>query len=213
MHNSKCRWCESENLAWSHETGFIVCMRCGAVLAPIMEATHNAQTDTLVRPLIRTSMGQAEEKIMEAARRGLLVRTTRRGLVLDHPGNRKARRVLMEMRELIPVYRALLEDPLLKSRTLRARVGLALYIHLILQGTPKGRALMIAAAKAGTSPYTIQSIIRRYRSRIDGVIARIRDAGSRSKRGGEEDTRAHLRRDHGEDKIAVPQGQRPQASG
>ena len=213
MYKLRCRWCGSEDLAWSHETGFIVCMSCGAVLAPIMEAAHKSQAEGRVRPLIRATMGQAEEKVMEAARRGLLVRMTRRGLVLDHPGNRKAERLLREMRELAPVYRALMEDPILKSRTLRARVGLALYIHLTLKGTPRGRALVVAAARAGTSPYTIQSIIRRYRSRIDGLIARIGDAGSRPKGGSQEDTRPHLRRDHGEDKVPLPQGQGPQASG
>lgn len=192
MEPPRCKWCGSDNIAWSHETGYIVCMDCGGIQEPILDPGGEVTGPRPSRPLPDVSLGEAERKIMYAASRGLIVRRTRRGLALDRPSNDKARRLLREMRELRAAYRAVLEDPVLKSRTFRSRVGLALYIHLVSQGVPKTRAIMSAASRTGASPFTLQSIVRRYRSRVEDIVARIRDASNRSEGRGEEDTRTDV---------------------
>ena len=127
------------------------------------------------RPLPRYS-DPAEEVVEKAARRGLLVRRTRRGLVLDHPGNEAARRMLRDA-EVRMVYEEIQRDPILRARTLRAKVGLATYLSLLASGMSKRRAMIHASRLAGTSPYTIRAIVRKYRSRVEEISMRIWNEG------------------------------------
>ena len=186
-----CRWCGSDRIAWSHETGYIVCMQCGAVQGMILEGEPPMYMPRITT--IRTpGLGPVEDKVRKAASLGLVVRVTRRGLVLDNPANNKARRALKASRDLRTIYEHVKKDPILGSRTLRGRVGIAIYIMLRLQGVSSRKALLEASKGSGASIYTLAKITRKYRGRIEALIARIENGDSGSEGGGEEDTRADV---------------------
>jgi len=146
-------------------------------------------------------LGQVEDKVRKAVSLGLVVRVTRRGLVLDNPANNRARRALKESKELRMIYDHVKRDPILGTRTLRGKVGIALYILLRIRGVSSRRALLEASKGSGASIYTLAKITRKYRGRIEALIARIGNGDSGSKGGGEEDTRSNVQRDPGEDKV------------
>jgi len=186
----KCRYCGYAVLVWSHESGFIVCPRCGVIQETIYENDGDGRGSVKLSRKIykRPYLGVAEEKIYRAVSKGLNVYNSKRGLILDHPINQKLRRLLDEDQELRKIMTAIRMDPILYSRTMRARMGIAIYIQEILRGAPRSQALRYASRMSGASVSTIERILRKYRNRIEHLISRVGYGGNGSKGDCKEDT-------------------------
>ncbi len=166
-----CPWCMSSNIAWSHETGYMICQSCGAILGEILD--DSAEESEPYKSGLFYLNGRppkpskhVEKTIQRVLVRGKIITRSKGNILVDSIANRKARQLVEEDDSLASVLRIVESDPILKARTFRSRVAIAYYILLRSRGTSKNRAITIASNMTGTSRKGLETTISKYESRI-----------------------------------------------
>jgi transcription initiation factor TFIIIB Brf1 subunit/transcription initiation factor TFIIB len=157
----RCPRCGSQRLAWSDETGHLVCQDCGAIIEDLIDDGPQPQRGQQIRvanpapPLgeLELALSDASER---AIRRGKLVRVINGVIRLRSPATKhdEEASTALSIMEFFPE---------LKSRTERVRLGIALYATLRAMGLSSSRAIAEAARRSGASPRSIESAVRRHR--------------------------------------------------
>ncbi|MEB3779999.1 MAG: hypothetical protein GSR85_07200 [Desulfurococcales archaeon] len=174
-----CPWCLSDNIAWSHETGYILCQSCGAIIEGIVEET--SEDSELYGHGIWYLNGKPpkpsraiERLTLRALRRGKIVSRRNGSLSIDSPANRRARMLVKTIDGLEDALREVELDPILKARTYRSRVAIAYYALLRVNGISKHKAIELVASKIGVSRRTIEATISKYSIRIRSLEDKLR---------------------------------------
>lgn len=88
--------------------------------------------------------------------------------------NRKAMATLRSEEEIRNIYYMLNKNPVLKARTLRVKVAVAVYAHRRASGYSKNRARREASAAAGVSAKSIVKLERNHRPLVEALVERVR---------------------------------------
>ncbi|MCE4612488.1 MAG: hypothetical protein F7C07_01455 [Desulfurococcales archaeon] len=177
-----CYWCGSERLAWLEE-GYVVCQSCGTVISEssIEERVFKAQARHARRG---ARLGARGSRILKAGRvlRGILkypkgasgatIGSWER-LLLTRIANRKAESLLHSDERISLIAGLVDSDPVLRARSLRTRVALAVYLDLRSRGYSKRYSLDRATALTGSSRSSLEKTISKYRDRIEVLEKRI----------------------------------------
>ncbi|MGC9112612.1 TFIIB-type zinc ribbon-containing protein [Acidilobus sp.] len=158
----RCPYCGSERLAWSEETGHLVCQDCGAIIENLIDDRPPRFSEDAQRvvegPPPRGPLEVALERASaKAVSRGKLVEIVNGAIRFRSPATKHD----SEASEALKVIDGF---PELKSRTERVKVGLAVYATLKALGVSSSRALSEAARRSGASPKSIESAVRRHRA-------------------------------------------------
>ena len=175
-----CYWCGSARLAWSEE-GYIVCQSCGSIVSEssIDERLPTWQRRRAGQGVARRASGRLRtrrivEKLVKRAGRSLGVALgSPRRLLLATMVNRKAESLLQSSDRLSFIASLVDSDPVLKARSLRTRVALAVYLDLRSRGYGKRYSIERASILAGSSRSTLERTISKYRDRIEILQRRI----------------------------------------
>ena len=158
-----CRFCGSEALVWDHVLGYVVCSSCGSVVGDIMDdgvAVSRVASARLRAPL--RPRGLRSQPVVD------------RFSLISSVVNARA----LEALSRYPMVRTVLElvdsNPLLKARTLRGRVALALYATYRALGYSRPKSRVLAARIARVSPRTIERVERRSRRALVELEAKAR---------------------------------------
>lgn len=158
----RCPYCGSERLAWSEETGHLVCQDCGAIIEDLIDDRPPRFGDDARRAIegpppkgpLEVALERASAR---AVSRGKLVEVVNGIIRLKSPATRHDS-------ESLEALKVIEEFPELKSRTERVKVGLAVYATLKALGMSSSRALSEAARRSGASPKSIETAVRRHRA-------------------------------------------------
>ncbi len=166
-YRPRCKWCGSDKLVWRHDAGILVCAECGGVLETLMEPPDDLSIEGVYG--IRVHDYERDlEKILE---KGLSVEWVKGKPIGVHPSTEKARKIAENL-GLDAELDLIESDVILKSRPLRNRIALAIYLRLVSQGYTPGYAVREAARLAGVSEKHLRESIRKYRSRIQRLVIR-----------------------------------------
>jgi transcription initiation factor TFIIIB Brf1 subunit/transcription initiation factor TFIIB len=163
-----CRFCGSESLVWDHGAGFVVCASCGSVIGELVDDGVPFSRFTL-KP--RRSRFSARFSGLKFEGGGSFDRLS----LLNTHVNSRALSVLSSY----PLVRLALElvdsSPLLKARTLRGRVAIALYLVHRSLGFSKSRSRILASRALRVSPRTIERVERKSRGALRALEVKARD--------------------------------------
>jgi transcription initiation factor TFIIIB Brf1 subunit/transcription initiation factor TFIIB len=181
-----CSWCGSQRLAWIEE-GYVVCQSCGTIVSGLQGVAEEPSRAQLghVQRVKRLARRVAEDRGFlgspppSAPGQGAgspppgAVLAWRRSGARFFLANRRARDLLRSNTRLSFIAGLVNGDPLLKARSLRTRVALAMYLDLRSRGYSKKRSLRMASLLAGSSESSLERVISKYRDRIEILEKRI----------------------------------------
>lgn len=165
----RCPVCGSERLAWSGESGYLVCQDCGAVISELIDDGPPATDDLPVRRRPQSAPPPAvtplEEAVEEASRRAVA-----RGRVLVVVGRsvRLAPPLARTPKGIEPLLEVMRDFPDLRSRTERVRAAIAVYAALRAMGLSRARATELASRTTGASPRSLAKVLERHRRSVEG---------------------------------------------
>ncbi|MEM4865771.1 MAG: TFIIB-type zinc ribbon-containing protein, partial [Acidilobaceae archaeon] len=148
-----CPYCLSTNIIWDSFYGSVVCSSCGIVLA------ENLIDDGRSSFYADDEEGLVQKSLERQLRLKLKHRETRPD-PLASPINKKALEVLKRNREVYEILVEVSKHPKIKSRKLRMRVALALYLYLRTLGYLKSKAIAEASRRAGVSARCLERVIK-----------------------------------------------------
>lgn len=148
-----CRFCGSQNIVWDHSYGRVICASCGAVLEDMIE--DQVQNFIILRAGSRRSRAEPPQAPPELL-------------------NKKALRTLSSEEEIREIYYVLNRNPILKARTLRVKVAIAVYAHRRASGYSKNRARRDASSMAGVSVKSIMKLERGHRDIVEALVEKVR---------------------------------------
>jgi transcription initiation factor TFIIIB Brf1 subunit/transcription initiation factor TFIIB len=155
-----CRFCGSDNLIWDHGVGYVVCASCGSVVEELLDDGVRFSSSPALKPRFSAGFHSFRFKGGGSVDRFSLITS----LI-----NSRALNILSSY----PVVRFALElvdsNPVLKARTLRGRVALALYLVYRALGYSKSRSRVLASRALRVSPKTIERV-ERWNKSVLGVL-------------------------------------------
>lgn len=179
----RCPRCGSSRLAWSGDSGYLVCQECGAIIETLFdEYMPSSELEARRRrlptgepvggPPARTPLESELDRVSRTAvRRGKVVAVRGGQLVMVSIATRSvAEGETKKLLELMDKY------PTLKSRTQRVKVGLALYARMLAAGMSKSRALEEASRLSGASERSIESAAKRYKECFESYSLDVKEA-------------------------------------
>ncbi len=176
----RCPVCGSERLAWSDETGYLVCQDCGAIIEQLIAEEQRLLRDQTPRRVKAAEAARPLKGPLERAVEEMASRALRRGKLLD------VRAGMVRLRSLAtgrPSSRAVIEAlnlmrsyPQLYFRTERVRLGVAEYLTLRALGASRSRALKEAARASGASAKSIDKVVRAHRNASESLEVALRNA-------------------------------------
>ncbi|MDM7275788.1 MAG: TFIIB-type zinc ribbon-containing protein [Thermoprotei archaeon] len=156
-----CRFCGSTAIVWDSVLGVTVCSSCGSIVE------ENAVDDG-ASSLHGFGVVKARGRLASRAPAVL-------GSRLESPANRRALN-LIRGSSVVREVKALVDGvPTLKSRTLRVRVALALYLICRSLGYSKAKSRLYASRAVGVSERSVASVEAKHPIVEGRLLAAVRD--------------------------------------
>lgn len=165
-----CRFCGSDSLVWDDRLGFIVCSTCGSILEGIMDD-------------FRVDQGALIPKRAPLPRRDRWVIVDRLNAI-SSPVNSRALNVISRYEVVRLTLKLVDSNPVLKARTTRGRVALALYALYRAIGYSKVKSRVLASRAIRVSPRVLEVTTRKHRGYIEDLEAKARELVERLARQG-----------------------------
>ncbi|MFP3242677.1 TFIIB-type zinc ribbon-containing protein [Caldisphaera sp.] len=173
----RCPYCKSYRLAWSDETGYLVCQNCGAVIQALIDDNsqnfyekNKIEVKKRKQEILYYNDDHSialEEKINKAIKRGKIIKT-------DYHGKSIISSIIDEKLEKINnnkdfkiSYQILNDFPILKSRTKRNRYAIALYALYRSYGYSKENSILLTSKELKISKTTLKNIIHKHKDLIN----------------------------------------------
>ncbi len=173
INELKCPYCGSHRLAWSEETGYLVCQDCGAVLQSLIDDNlyYNKKSENnkidYIHKTYHSTENSIDKKLEKAIKKG-------KSLQLDQNGKIHILSIIDKKLEKIKnydkfkdSYEILNNYPILKSRTKRNQYAIALYALYRSYGYSIEKSILLVSKDLGVSKLSLKNIIRKNRDIIN----------------------------------------------
>ncbi|WP_048816674.1 TFIIB-type zinc ribbon-containing protein [Caldisphaera lagunensis] len=180
MINIKCPYCGSHRLAWSNETGYLVCQNCGAVLQSLIDdnAYHIDKSakdnKTNYFRIYHSSENSIDKKLEKSIKKGKFFEVDLTGKVHISSIIDKKLEKLKNSDKFKLSYEILKNYPILKSRTKRNQYAIALYALYRSYGYSIEKSIMLVSKELGVSKLSLKSIIRKNKNIINKYEIEVR---------------------------------------
>ncbi|MGC9134975.1 TFIIB-type zinc ribbon-containing protein [Caldisphaera sp.] len=180
----RCPYCKSYRLAWSNETGYLVCQNCGAVIQTLIDDNsqyfyeknkirHQKNREEVLYYNEDYNM-ILEDKIRKAIKRGKIIKTNYHGIssissIIDEKVDK-----INDNKDFKISYQILNDFPVLKSRTKRNKYAIALYALYRSYGYSKENSILLTSKELKISKITLKNIIRKHKDLINEYEIKVR---------------------------------------
>ena len=142
----RCPYCKSYRLAWSDETGYLVCQNCGAVIQALID--DNSQ-----------NFYEKNKIEVKKRKQEILYYNDDHSIALEEKINNN--------KDFKISYQILNDFPILKSRTKRNRYAIALYALYRSYGYSKENSILLTSKELKISKTTLKNIIHKHKDLIN----------------------------------------------
>lgn len=156
-----CRFCGSTAIVWDNVLGVTVCSSCGSIV-------EEHAVDDGVSGLHSFGVVKAKSKLASRAPVAL-------GSGLDSPANKRALSLIRESSVVREVKTLVDRVPTLKSRTLRVRVALAIYLICRSLGYSKAKSRLYASRAVGIPERSVAGVEAKHPIVESKLVAAVRD--------------------------------------